>query len=335
MNRVLGILTFVASMLLLFACGKDDEKDQPTLHIEDSITLRIDRDYNCYVADNNDQYYSGTINPNEIQLFRLHVQAGVRYQLASTQPISNASLIKMTLLEQSLDTLETSFRNGRCSSLFFTAENDRDLLVAVQSSVSETVDYKLYYEIRNPRTMIFANEQLDYIGNWQESGPGQLTYTNIDICQFRWLRLHTNGESHLRISFTLKAPKRQNLPSMGFICDGSPQLHQLFSEYQDILPRQGTFFNIENNQSYTVARIYEDFSSYDHGTFEAPDMDIKNGVKITVSYENSENQRNCSVYINDALVSDFYPFPLWYVYIILEDWDFDTYTIEDFTVERS
>ncbi|RKD92863.1 hypothetical protein [Mangrovibacterium diazotrophicum] len=336
MNRLVGILLIMVSTLLFFACQKEDQDDQPSLDLENSVSLRINNYYNSYVAENDDHFYYGTLNPGELHLFRLHIQRGMTYQVASTQPGVNSSVIAMTLLDSEQDTIAESYRSGSYSNLSFTAENDSSLYVAVylKASFSETIDYRLYFESLTPRTMQIADNEWEYIGDWQATGPKALTYTNCDIRQFRWLRLQTNGEEQLKVSFTLKLPERLILPSIGFICDGSYDRARLY-DYKEILPLIGTFFNIENNEDYKVYSLSENSSNpYIHGTFDIP-IDAKNGVKLTMNYEKIENEDYCSVYINDSLVSTSTTGPLWYVYLVMEDWDYDTFVIEDLSVEKN
>ena len=190
--------------------------------LKEGQLLEIDPEFNCYVSDNGNHYYSDSFNNvHEKKIYRLSVKNAEQYTISFSQPDESFSPdIKMVLVNSMNDTLAISSTLFSSPRIFFESWNDEVVYLFVYSTDPDKIatNYNLYFESIEYKSLDFAGYHWNYTSNWQISGTDTLIYKNIDSHQFRLIGLDPIiADIRPQISFSVKSSEKNDLISFGFI----------------------------------------------------------------------------------------------------------------------
>lgn len=327
MKIVRVFLSVILISILFYSCKKDNNGQDS----KDGILLEINPASNCYIDQNDNHFYANVFSGMEdADQYRIAVKKGIKYRILCTQPNVDNATIEMVLLNYNRDTITYSHNYRGTPKIFFNSSSDNQLYLSVfpSGTYHESLDYRLYFEVADPTPVSFIDMNCDYNGYWQVEDPGTLKFTNIDARTFRWFRFNWSFQNNPGISFTLKSPTKTELPSFGFVFNGSAELLQ-WSEYKEELPEHSTFFNIVGNEDFKLMYFYDYSIGFDYGNIDPYNIDLLNGVDITINYDNN----SYSIYLNNAFLYNRSSAFMNRFYLVVEDLGYDEFIFENFKIE--
>ncbi len=325
---------FLLSLVLIIitSCSKEDEQSNSTL--DNAILLEINPEYGCYVAENGDHfYYDALLSINDSNLYKLDVEAGKKYHFICTQPGLHYTNLQMLLLNSEMDTISISYRKEGIPHIYFEPSSNDYLYLTVSTGYeyNESLSYNLYFEVFDPVSTDFNGYPVEYYGPWQITGANSLKFTKIDTRGFRWFRFNTSLDNP-DVSFTLKATQNSDIPSFGFLFDGSTDL-LTWSDYRYELPDFGTFFNILDNQTFRIYNIKGSSIGFDSGSYSVPDIDMINGVNINLLFHDYGSHYTYEIILNGTSIQELSIESINTFYLVTQDLDYGDILFENIQFE--
>lgn len=309
---------------LFLSCQKDKVDPNTSTNLRESILLEISPDQNSYIGATGNHYYTHIFtHKNDTNLYELKIKKGVKYHMICVQPDLVSTNIKMELKNSKGKLLYYSVNFEGKTEMVFAPDTDENLYlwVTLNNGTSESLKYNLYFEESNPADFNFMNLNWGASGNWKAINSQTLEFTCSDTREFRWIRLNSTIPDNVDLSFTMKSITKTELPSFGFVLDGSQELKD-GGVYTEELPMLGYFYNIIDMGTYKITRFSTTTETHEDGTMNIPNIDINSGINI--------NTGRSGTTINNVL--------LWkginlaskdVFYLVIEDKGFDKITFEN------
>lgn len=325
---------FIAVLALLFlSCNKDDDNIEP--EEQKGILIEIEAGNSSYIADDGKHFYSNTfLSKNDTNLYRLPLEAGEKYAIWCTQANQLYSNIEMVLLNSNFDTITFSRIEEGKPEIFFDSNSTDELYLSVylKGNYNESLAYKLFFEKSKALPLTFMEYEWHYTGNWQVVDNETLKLTNNDAQKFRWVRLDSSPVEKANISFTIKSATLKELPSFGFIGNGSTK-RLFWSEFKEELPESGEFFHLMSPNRYRIIHMNKTEMWFDYGDFALPAYNLSEGVSVRLSYREGGIYESYSVFLNDTEIGTFKTQLMNKFYLVFEELGFDDIIINDLKIE--
>jgi len=313
---------------LFLSCQKEEVDPNTAPDLRESILLEISPDQNSYIGATGNHYYTHIFtHKNDTDLYELKIKEGVKYRMICVQPDLMSTNIKMELKNSKGKLLYYSVNSEGKTEMVFAPDNDENLYLSVtlNNETSESLKYNLYFEECKPAEFNFMNYNWGASGNWKAINSQTLEFTGSDTREFRWIRLYSIIPDNVNMSFTMKSATKTELPSFGFIQSGSTELKD-GGVYREELPMLGYFYNIIDIETSKITRFSTTTETYEDGTMNIPNIDIKSGININTGYSGTS--------INNILLwKGFNLASKKIVYLVIEDKGFDKITFENFKLE--
>ena len=311
---ILGLFVF-----LLISCSKNED-DLPK-EIKSGIFLEINPEFNSYVSENGNHFYSHIFeSKNDTTIYRLKVESGVNYHIYSLQPEVQNSHIEMVLFNQEMDTITWSSLHHDGHRILYQSNQTGEvyLQVFIKGPVTESLAYNLYFEAIQPMPISFAGYNWESTGLWEKESETTIKFHCNNTLKYRWIRLNEDFQDSPDISFTVKSSDKNEFNAFGFVIAGSSSLLN-WGDYQQELPNDGYFFNMMNEQQFTVMDMQGDGISFSYGELNITDIDLQKGINFQISYTTNSHYPHYVVYINNVFVKAFSTTYVQKFYLVVED----------------
>ena len=318
----------IANMACLtFSCHKDETT------LEKPVMLEIDEGQTSYIGQNGNHFYANIFSDkNDSNIYRLKVKAGVKYHLICTKPDQLYAYIRLVLSNSkekvihSSETYEGRPVGGKPDIIFTSADDDELYLKVINyGPFSESLNYNLYFEKCTTTNFNFSGYTWESTGAWKIINPETLEFTCSDSREFRWIRLNSTIPDNAEFSLTMKSTTKTELPTFGFIYNGSYELSN-WGDYNEELPATGSFYNFYEPNTIRTINLYGDAASFNYQEIDLQNIDMRNGVVFRISptqvIVNSTVIPQC---INLGVNKPFY--------FVIEDDGFDKITFENFQLK--
>ena len=315
--------------IFLFSCNKKD--DGLPEEIKSGILLEIDPEFNCYVGENGNHFYSHAFeSKNDTTLYRLVVESGVNYHIYSAQPSVLNSHIEMILFNQNMDTISWSSHHQDGHRILYQSNKSGEvyLKVFIKGPVTESLVYNLYFEAIKSNFIDFAGYNWESTGLWVKESESTMRFHCNNTLKYRWIRLNEDFQNSPEISFTVKSNGKNDFNSFGFVLAGSSRLLK-WGDYQEELPDDGYFFNLTSENQYSVFDLMGDGISFSYGELNIPDLDLKKGIHFRIMYYTESHSPHYALYINNLHVKGFATTYVQKFYIVVDDKGTGEMIIED------
>lgn len=311
------ILVLIVSLLI--SCS-ESEDDLPK-EIKSGILLEINPEFNCYVDENGNHYYSNIFkSKNDTSVYRLKVESGINYHIYSSQSTVQSSHIEMILFNQEMDTITWSSLHQDGHRILYQSNQSGEvyLQVFIKGPITESLAYDLYFEAIQSNSLSFAGYNWESTGLWEKESENTIKFHCNNTLKYRWIRLNEEFQDSPDISFTVKSLDKIEFNSLGFVIAGSQSMLN-WGDYQHELPNDGYFFNMMNEQQFAVFDMQGDGISFSYGELNIPDLDLQEGINFRISYSTDSHSPHYVVSVNNVFVKAFSTTYVQKFYLVVED----------------
>ena len=332
MKTINHFLFAVIIACLFISCDKNGDLPDD---LEKGIFLEINPEFNSYVHKNGNHFYAGIFeSKNDTVLFRLKVEKGGKYHLFCVQPSLQSHPIDMVLFNTQLDTLTAGMFYEDSRKIYYESgfSGDVFLKLFIRGATSESLIYNLYFEKKGTTKISFAGYNWEYTGFWEKGTGETLKLKSGDARKYRWIRMASNLTGNPNISFTIKSDTKTEVKPLGFVLAGSSNL-LYWGDYKEELPDEGFFFNIQNNDGYSVFNIAKTGIAFEYGDLTTAKINLKDGVRIRIVYDKSGFYPAYWIYVNDVYVRYLGTGEINRFYIAVEERGPGEITVENFKIE--
>lgn len=284
MKSIKFSLIMAAMAFIIFSCDTDD------ITLDNSILLEISEGQTSYIGTTGNYFYTNDFsNKTDTQTYRISVKAGVKYHLICIQPDQSQTWITMVLSNsmgeviQSSETIEGR-PVGDKPDIIFTAVDDNELFLQVTNYglYSQSNNYNLYFQKCETINLKFSGYNWESSGYWKIINPEKLEFTCTDSREFRWIRLDSNIPDNVGFSLTIKSATKTELPTFGFIYQGSTELSN-WGDFNEELPATGSFYNFYEPNTIRLIELYGESASFNYQEVDLQNIDMRKGIDFNVS----------------------------------------------------
>jgi hypothetical protein len=320
-------LIIVVMVCIFFSCNKDD------ITIEKSILLEISEGQTSYIGPTGNYFYTNDFsNKNDTQTYRLKVKAGLKYHLICTQPNQVQVWMTMALSNSKGEVIKRSETyqgkpvNDKPDIIFTAVDNDELFLKVTNYGLySQSLNYNLYFQKCETTNLNIRGYNWASSGNWKIINPEILEFTCTDSREFRWIRLDSDIPDNIGMSFTVKSTTKTELPTFGFIYQGSTELSN-WGDYNEELPATGRFYNFYESNIIRTIDLYGESASFNYQEVDLQNIEIKKGINFHIS--------PTQVIVNNTLILQGINLGVKKTfYFVIEDDGFDKITFENFQLK--